>query len=87
MVDKCYCQAANAGTAAIMMLETLSAIVPSANQQKTKEHIPPVVTMTTVDKAVLVWITYSCKPSDKKAAKYVRALAPFPIARSSWALG
>ena len=70
--EKCYCQAANAGTAAIMMLETLSDIVPGVKEHKANEHIPPVVTMTTVDKIVRVWITYSCKPSDNDAAKYVR---------------
>jgi hypothetical protein len=70
--EKCYCQAANAGTAAIMMLETLSGIVPGVKEHKAHEHIPPVVTMTTVDKIVRVWITYSCKPSDNDAAKYVR---------------
>ncbi len=76
--EECYCQAANAGTAAIMMLETLSAIVPGSKQQRTNEHIPPVVAVTTVDKDVRVWITYSCKPSYKSAAKYVRAPAPSP---------
>ena len=69
--EACYCQAANAGTAAIMMLETLSTIVPWTHQHS-NEHIPPVVTVTTVAKVVRVWITYSSKPSENDPAKYVR---------------
>ncbi|KAK3901600.1 hypothetical protein C8A05DRAFT_16236, partial [Staphylotrichum tortipilum] len=60
LITKGHCQAANAGACAIMMLETLSKIVPEAAQN---EHIPPVVTMTTAGPLVQVWIMYSCKPS------------------------
>jgi hypothetical protein len=59
--EKCHCQAANAGTAAVMMLETLSKIVPGGKKHMADKHIPPVITMTTVDKIVRVWITYCCK--------------------------
>jgi hypothetical protein len=82
LVEKCYCQAANAGTAAIMMLETLSMVVEDDGQEtKDKDHIPPVVTITTVDSVVRVWIAYSCDPSDSGGANYVRkplpSLSPF----------
>lgn len=66
--EQCYCQAANAGTAAVMLLQTLSKYVPPG---KVNEHIPPVVTMTTVDSTVRVWITYSCKPGGDDGTKYV----------------
>ncbi|KAH6636948.1 hypothetical protein F5144DRAFT_569209 [Chaetomium tenue] len=59
--EKCHCQAANAGTAAVMMLETLARIVPGVEEHTANEYIPPVVTMTTVDKIVRVWITYCCE--------------------------
>lgn len=68
---ECHCQAANAGAAAIMMLETLSAILPRAKGHKTGEHIPPVVTMTTVGRVVKVWIMSACRPSDNDGAEYV----------------
>ena len=76
--EECYCQAANAGTAAVMMLETLFAGERGPNRERNKanEHIPSVVTMTTVDKTVRVWITYSCKPSDHDTARYVRQSLP-----------
>jgi hypothetical protein len=79
-IEKCYCQAANAGAAAVMMLETLAKI-PGMEKHRTKTHIPPVVTMTTVDSIVRVWITYACGPSDDdNGAKYVsRASLPFVI--------
>jgi hypothetical protein len=76
---KCHCQAANAGTAAVMMLESLFNSEPEANEHnEANEHIPPVVSITTVCKTVRVWITYSCKPSDDDTAKYVRR-PPFPF--------
>ncbi|KAK4038765.1 hypothetical protein C8A01DRAFT_37255 [Parachaetomium inaequale] len=68
--ERCYCQAANAGTAAVMMLETLSGIVPGVKKHTANEHIPPVVTMTTVDKIVRVWITYRCKLRGDDAIQY-----------------
>lgn len=71
---KCYCQAANAGAAAVMMLESLFNSEPQARKHnEANEHIPPVVTITTVDRIVRVWITYSWKPSGRKdPVKYVR---------------
>ncbi|KAL2193245.1 hypothetical protein P885DRAFT_64083 [Corynascus similis CBS 632.67] len=73
--EECYCQAANAGTAAVMMLETLSKIFPGVakKERRAHKHIPPVVTITTVDKIVRVWITYACELSDDNSVpKYVR---------------
>ena len=58
--NQCYCQAANAGVAAVMMLETLSHIVPDEILGKQREEAQPVVTITTVDKTVRVWIAYAC---------------------------
>ena len=66
----CYCQAANAGTAAVMMLETLCKY---AEPRADHSHVPPVTTMTTAGKTARVWITYktdSCNDS----TKYVRTL-------------
>lgn len=56
--NQCHCQAANAGAAAVMMLEELSCLIPAEIEGEEGEGIPPVVTMTTVDKIVRVWITY-----------------------------
>ena len=75
--ETCYCQAANAGSAAVMMLETLSTIVPGENQDANK-HIPPVVTVTTVAEVVRVWIAYSSKPSENDTAKYVSKILFLP---------
>jgi hypothetical protein len=69
--EECHCQAANAGTAAVMMLETLSKIVPGGKKHMADEHIPPVITMTTVDKIVRVWITYRRRRSGDDAVQYV----------------
>ena len=70
---KCHCQAANAAAAAVMMLESLFNYEPEAHEHnEANEHIPPVVSITTVAKLVRVWITYSCRPTDDDAAKYVR---------------
>jgi hypothetical protein len=59
--NQCYCQAANAGAAAVMMLQTLSQY---ATKKPRDEHVPPVVTMTTVNKMVRIWIIYSCNNSE-----------------------
>ncbi|KAH8175072.1 hypothetical protein LIA77_06491 [Sarocladium implicatum] len=59
--EKCYCQAANAGSAAVMMLQGLARY---AKSQRQDGHVPPVVTMTTVDKIVRVWIVHSCGASE-----------------------
>ncbi len=75
--EQCYCQAANAGTAAVMMLESLYSI--ETEHVPDNEHILPVVTMTTVDKNVRIWLAYSCKPSGDAAARYVRTPPPFPL--------
>ncbi|KAK3997898.1 hypothetical protein QBC44DRAFT_364098 [Cladorrhinum sp. PSN332] len=61
--EYCYCQAANAGAAAVMMLQQLARPVhlPAANAADSQ--VPPVITMTTVDKVVRVWATYCCNGS------------------------
>jgi hypothetical protein len=78
-VEKCYCQAANAGTAAVMMLETLAGVVPGVEekQQEAIEHIPPVVTITTVDSIVRVWITHASGPCEDDAEKMKYVGCPF----------
>ncbi|KAL2130237.1 hypothetical protein VTI74DRAFT_6714 [Chaetomium olivicolor] len=70
---QCHYEAANAATAAVMMLERLCKVVPAGIQGKTNEHVPPVVAITTVKKMVRVWITYSCRPSVNDAAKFKMA--------------
>ena len=82
--EQCYCQAANAGTAAVMMLESLCRIQKGHGPDN--DHILPVVTMTTVDKIVKIWIAYSCKPSDDAAAKYVRPRLPAPLVPDCYSL-
>ncbi|KAK3386811.1 hypothetical protein B0H63DRAFT_447714 [Podospora didyma] len=57
---QCHCEGANAATAAVMMLEHLS-----------NEHVRPVVAITTVEKTVRVWITYSRSPSLDDPAKFL----------------
>ncbi|KAK4119727.1 hypothetical protein N657DRAFT_248054 [Parathielavia appendiculata] len=67
---QCHHEAANASTAAVMMLERLCKPLPAGIQGKANEHVPPVVAITTVKKMARVWITYSCKPSVDDAAKF-----------------
>ncbi|KEY71293.1 hypothetical protein S7711_05886 [Stachybotrys chartarum IBT 7711] len=59
---QCYCQAANAGAAALLMLQTLVKYAETRNEDA---HIPPVVTMTTVGETVRIWITYSADKMSK----------------------
>jgi hypothetical protein len=66
--DQRHIQAANAGACAIMMHESLSTIVSKGPQN---EHIPPVVTMTTIGPEVWVWIAYSNPPEEGSRKKYV----------------
>ena len=61
--EQCYCQAANAGAAAVMMFERLCRHVPMGPSAKREAQIPPVVTVTTVEKVVRVWIAYSHRES------------------------
>ena len=68
---QCNHEAANAAAAAVMMLERLCDLVPVGLQGKVNEHVPPVVVITTAQKMVRVWSTYSCKPSSFDVAKYV----------------
>ena len=80
---QCHQEAANASTAAVMMLERLCKFVPAGVQGKENEHVPPVVAITTVKKVVRVWITYSCKPLFEGAAKFVRpSTLPIPPPRA-----
>jgi hypothetical protein len=51
----CYCQAANAGMAALMMMQRLA----KYSEKRTRdEHIPPVITITTVAGEVRVWVMF-----------------------------
>ncbi|KAH7323113.1 hypothetical protein B0I35DRAFT_477001 [Stachybotrys elegans] len=59
---ECYCQAANAGAATLMMLQTLAKYAERRNEDA---HIPPVVTMTTVGQTVRIWVTYSVDKMSK----------------------
>ncbi|KAI9147079.1 hypothetical protein HJFPF1_13110 [Paramyrothecium foliicola] len=58
--EECYCQAANAGAATVMMLQTLS---KHCERRGDDIQVPPVATMTTVGEVVRIWITYSCNGS------------------------
>ena len=51
----CYCQAANAASAALEMHMILAKYAREAPQDA---HIPPVTTMTTVGREVRIWIAY-----------------------------
>ncbi len=68
---QCHLEAANAATAAVMMLEQLCKFIPAGIQGKANEHVPLVVAITTVKKMVRVWITYSSRPSFEDVAKFV----------------
>jgi hypothetical protein len=57
----CYCQAANAGMGALMMLKTLAKY---AERRVHDEHIPPVITITTVECTVRVWVMYVDEGAD-----------------------
>ena len=69
----CHLEAANTATAAVMILEGLCKLVPAGIQGKANEHVPFVVGITTVQKMVRVWITYSSRPSFEDVAKFVSA--------------
>ena len=60
---ECYCQAANASSAVLMMLEKLSMCESIATADA---NIPPVTTMTTVGKDVRVWLAYVCTEVSSK---------------------
>lgn len=67
--EECYCQAANAGAAAVMMFERLCKYhVPESPWAQREAQIPPVVTVTTVHRMVRVWIAYSYR---EESIKYV----------------
>jgi hypothetical protein len=53
--EYCYCQAANAGMATLMMYRTLSKY---AKKMPRDTQIPPVTTITTVGEDVRVWVMY-----------------------------
>lgn len=53
--EKCYSQAANAGSAALMLFQTAARF---AEFKVDNQHIPPVVTITAIGSAVHVWIVY-----------------------------
>ncbi|KAM0818179.1 hypothetical protein AB5N19_03988 [Seiridium cardinale] len=53
--EQCYCQAANAGSAALMLLQTAATF---AEFKEECQHVPPVVTVTTIGRSVRVWVVY-----------------------------
>lgn len=53
--EKCVCQAANAGTAALMLFQTAARFASDKVQGR---HVPPVVTITTTSNIIKVWIMY-----------------------------
>ncbi len=73
---QCYHGAANAATAAVMMMERLCKFIPAGIRGKANEHVPLVVAITTVKKTVRVWITYSSRPSFDDVAKFVSSPLP-----------
>lgn len=52
---ECYCQAANASAAALMLLQRAAVFAEAKDQN---QHVPPVVAVTTVGNIVRVWMTY-----------------------------
>ncbi|KAK6066126.1 hypothetical protein SCUP515_10873 [Seiridium cupressi] len=53
--EQCHYQAANAGSAALMLLQT-AAVFAEFNEEC--QHVPPVVTATTIGRSVRVWVVY-----------------------------
>ncbi|KAK8083959.1 hypothetical protein PG996_002740 [Apiospora saccharicola] len=53
--EKCLCQAANAGTAALMLFQTAARFATDRSQER---HVPPVVTITTTSNIIKVWMMY-----------------------------
>lgn len=60
-VQFCYCQAANAGMAALTMLQKLAKY---AEKRPRDSHIPPITTVTTVGPEVRVWVMYVSEAED-----------------------
>lgn len=59
--SRCYCRAANAADATLIMNQLLATYA----ENKTDDvHIPPVVTMTTVGKDIKIWIAYACNKGE-----------------------
>jgi hypothetical protein len=54
--EYCYCQAANAVSAALKMFENAGRYAENKLEQ---QHVLPVVTMTAIGPEVRIWITYS----------------------------
>jgi hypothetical protein len=67
LAEKCYCQAANAASVSLSMMEKLANF---ADAQHEKLHVPPVVAFTFVGPAVKLWIAYS-EPKDDGARNHV----------------
>lgn len=67
--EKCLCQAANAGTAALMLLQTAARF---ATDKLDNRHVPPVVTITTTSNYIKVWMMY-CTTKDSEDT-YVSSL-------------
>ena len=52
----CYCQAANAASAALTILENL---YTCSDRGRNNDHVPPVVAFTCIGPRIRVWIAYS----------------------------
>jgi hypothetical protein len=63
-----YCQAANAGSTALCMLENLTEF---SEPKPDNQHIPPVVTFTCVGGESKVWLVYSHPTSNSKKRDHV----------------
>ena len=62
--QQCYCQAANAASAALKLFEKLYSL---ADDQESNYHVPPVVAFTCIGPKVRLWIAYALGPPSKPA--------------------
>lgn len=64
----CFCQAANAASTALSMLERLYML---GDQHSTNAHVPAVVALTCIGPQVRVWLTYSICAPENGAPRHV----------------
>lgn len=62
---ECYCQAANAASVALNMLENLYSL---ADQQQNSHHVPPVIAFTCIGAKIRLWIAYTSGAHSSKTA-------------------
>jgi hypothetical protein len=63
--QQCFCQAANAVSVALNMLENLYSI---ADQQQNSHHVPPVVAFTCIGPKIRLWIAYTTGAHSSRTA-------------------